>query len=765
MLFRTPLWRIFLKPKQTVDSKQPKNIKTMKKILLAISAVALMFAGCTKDLTNDVAHSGVIERGALVEKTAIFADSRVERNDEGKLSWSEGDKVAAVLLNSDGSYAIDTEAYGVNPENGKVYIPENTAYVLYPFSMTDKKLSGTTLSFRTAHVMSSNDPQTAFDISPMKGVVTGDIIEFNNLMAFAKVPLTGTGKLKSAVLRTQCRTTSEFQPISNQASFDLAANVTEGGGIVMATTANNGAFSWMRQNYGDGIDLSTNPSLYFPLPEGEYANMGLVLVTDEGTYTIYANNKHSFARSTVKPISATPINLADHKPVDAVSLAGTTGNAAEDYASCYMVPPTAGSYKFPCTLVDGTVLKGGVTAELKWAEEAGLVYDIFYDPEANEISFKTNGKEGNALLSLTDNTANGNTIVWSWHIWITDTPKTLKLMGTGTHSEEPYYLMDRVVGATWAPSANFEQTSTMSLTEKETTYEIPFNNTMLLENANKACGVYFQYQNRNPLPRIKDLGFIGKENVTTMVNSRCDVMYGFSQYSQHWATSTSVANVTLDKHGNNQYIHNGINFPNYEYTKNNAWVDANVINEYNNSAPTSSVLVSEGNYRFWNSVNNNNHDTMMKGKTSHDPCPPGYILDNYSSLYWHTTTRQGEFGYTRAAADNSTYKSGFKFYGMYYNNAEDSEGNKLPLYLPCCGNRSNCINGVSGQYANCGYIYVVNTNNKDTYAAGDYTVGKGGAMAFGEVLSSYTAPGVIAESSGKTVNAQAYPVRCRRGKF
>ena len=61
--------------------------------------------------------------------------------------------------------------------------------------------------------------------------------------------------------------------------------------------------------------------------------------------------------------------------MDAVSLAGTTGNAAEDYASCYMVPPTAGSYKFPCTLVDGTVLKGGVTAELKWAEEAGLVYD------------------------------------------------------------------------------------------------------------------------------------------------------------------------------------------------------------------------------------------------------------------------------------------------------------------------------------------------------------------------------------------------------
>ena len=735
----------------------------MKKILLAISAVALMFAGCTKDLTNDVAHSGVIERGPLVEKTAIFADSRVERNDEGKLSWSEGDKVAAVLLNSDGSYALDTESYSVNPENGKVYIPENTAYVLYPFSMTDKKLSGTTLSFRIAHIMSSNDPQTAFDISPMKGVVMGDIIEFNNLMAFAKVPLTGTGKLKSAVLRTQCRTTSEFQPISNQASFDLSANATEGGGIVMETTANKGAFSWMRQNYGDGIDLSTNPSLYFPLPEGEYVNMGLVLVTDEGTYTIYANNKHSFVRSTVKPISATPINLADHKPADAVSLAGTTGNAAEDYASCYMVPPTAGSYKFPCTLVDGTELKGGVTAELKWAEEAGLVYDIFYDPEANEISFKTNGKEGNALLVLTDNTAETGTVVWTWHIWITDTPKTLMIYGASDQSKTKYYVMDRVVGATWAPSANIEQTSTMTISNKE----IAMNNTMSLEDASDACGVYFQYQNHNPLPRIKSLDYKGGESVATLLNTRCDVMYGVSQYAQHWASSTGPGGVSIDKHGNGQYMHQGFYYPNYEYSYNNGWVKANLINEWNNSAPTNSVLVSEGNYRFWNSVNNNNHDTMMKGKTSHDPCPPGYIMENYSMIYWYATLRVGEFGYTRAAADDASYQSGFKFYGMFYNNAVDSEGNNISLYWPCAGNRGAACSNVSGKYGNCGYIYVANTNNsgKETYAVGDFVCGKGATVAYGEIATDYTAPGLLNGSPKKTVNNQAYPVRCRRGKF
>jgi hypothetical protein len=91
------------------------------------------------------------------------------------------------------------------------------------------------------------------------------------------------------------------------------------------------------------------------------------------------------------------------------------------------------------------------------------------------------------------------------------------------------------------------------------------------------------------------------------------------------------------------------------------------------------------------------------------------------------------------------------------------------MYWPCAGNRTSGITGVAGQYSNCGYIYVVNTNNTETYTVAKdgktYTVGKGGAMAFGEVGSGYTAPGLLNPNAKKTVNAQGYNVRCRRGKF
>ena len=752
------------------DFNNLKNIKTMKKILLAVSAVALMFAGCTKDLTNEVVGSAAIERGAIVEKTLVFEDdTRLERDGvSGKLAWNEGDQIQVVLTGADGALALDTQKYTIDHVNGKVGIPENTAYVLY---MPNKPtLNGATASFNLPYNVTLASAEAIFDQNPMKGVIEGDVIAFQNLLGYIKVPVKGEGKLKSVHVRTICRTSSEFHPIAQAATLDLSKNVSEDGGVKMAT--NNSAYSYLKYTYKDGLDISAGEELYIALPEGEYENMGLTFVTDKGANAIYANNKHAVIRSTIKPISAEAIDLAAHTPKNPVSLAGTTGKVYEDYARCYMVPPTAGSYEFPCILADGVVIKGAVTAEIKWAEEAGMVYDLHYDPATNKVSFKTNGKKGNALIAVTDGNMNNNSLIWHWHIWITDTPKTLAIPKSDNSMN--YYLMDRVLGATWTPSSNIETTSTVTLSNQN----VAFNNTIAVENASDACGVYFQYQNCNPLPRVKSLGDKTKENSSTLHNTRCGVAYGFSQYSQYWSTSSSAAGIfksTFTEEGQTLYAHNGISLPNYQYRayegNKDTWNLSNIINQQGKTSPAS-VLVSEGNYRLWNSVNDNNHDNMMKYKTAHDPCPPGYVMENYSVLYWYATVNdalKAKFGYARAAEDDATYKSGYKFYGMYYNGCKDKDGNAVPMYWPCAGNRTSCITGVAGQYANCGYIYVVNTNNTNTYTVAKdgktYTIGNGGAMAFGEVGSNYTTPGLLNPSPSKTVNAQAYNVRCRRGKF
>ena len=186
------------------------------------------------------------------------------------------------------------------------------------------------------------------------------------------------------------------------------------------------------------------------------------------------------------------------------------------------------------------------------------------------------------------------------------------------------------------------------------------------------------------------------------------------------------------------------------------------------STNSNNPLVAEGKYRFWCSHNDNTHDTMMKGKTSHDPCPPGYIIENFSMHYWYMCYNadwKSKFGYVRAQNDDTTYSSGYKFYGMYYNAGVDANGNTVPLYWPCDGQRASAVSGVSGQYANCGYIYSVNTNNDNTFVLNDKTHGKACAICYGEAESNYTAPGLMKESAGKVVNSQAYVVRCRRGKF
>ena len=409
-----------------------------KTILLGLAAVAMFFVGCVKDQTIDNSIDAGIERGAIVEKSLVFEeDSRLDRDGvTGKLAWSEGDQVQVVLKGEDGSLTVDSQKYTVDHINNTVGVPENTAYVLY---MPNKPtLSGAVASFNLPYnVTNLASPEAIFDQNPMKGTIEGEYITFKNLLGYIKVPVKGEGKLQSVIVRTICRTSSEFFPIAQAATLDLSKTVGEDGNVAMAT--NNTAFSYLKYTYSEGLDISNGEDLYIALPAGEYENMGLVFITDKGSHAIYAKNKHVVTRSAIKPISASHIDLAAHTPENPVSLAGTTGKASEDYARCYMVPPTAGSYEFPCILADGVVLKGGVTAEIKWAEEAGMVYDLHYNPETNKISFKTNGKKGNALVALTTAASAASALIWHWHIWITDTPKTLKV--TNPTNANTYYMM------------------------------------------------------------------------------------------------------------------------------------------------------------------------------------------------------------------------------------------------------------------------------------------------------------------------------------
>ena len=127
-----------------------------------------------------------------------------------------------------------------------------------------------------------------------------------------------------------------------------------------------------------------------------------------------------------------------NKPVDLAS--GETAN-------CYIVS-AEGTYSFPAVKGNSAEPVGAVSsAELLWevsrtstdATDGNLISNVRY--EGGKIVFSASAHKGNAVIAARDA---AGTILWSWHIWMTDKPaEQVYNNGAGT-------MMDRNLGATSA---------------------------------------------------------------------------------------------------------------------------------------------------------------------------------------------------------------------------------------------------------------------------------------------------------------------------
>ena len=772
-----------------------------KTILYGITAVAMMFASCTKDLTNDFTTENGIQRGELITVNVEKETTRLSADEEGILTWNDGDQIAVIL--TDGTnYSIDTETYKMTIKNGKttVEIPDNTAYAIYPASrVSASNLKEGVLTLSLPWTYTVDTPEQIFNHNLMKGSFISDdlTIYFANLMGYVQVPLTGEGIVKGVTLKSE---TQKWAPLSNKCTLALDDDAwTSEAPLTMA--ADNNAFSYVKVAFKEGLDLSTNPSVSIPVPAGvEYSNLGLVVVKENESNTFYAKNSHTISRGSIKPISKNPINPANFTPQNPTSLTGTTGKDYKDYASCYLVPPTPGSYSFKTTLCNGTTLSQGVSAEILWSEGKTLIYDLHYDATTNTISFKTDGTEGNAFIAFSKNTFAASDIEWFWHIWVTDTPGTVTISSTGTTTK--YTFMDRVVGATWAPTERLAADETQTV--GSTTF--PINKSISEQDASDACGLYFQYQNRVAGPRIKNINDKGAEtNVRNLFISRVAVCYGFSQYAQYWSTSSSAGCVFQDD-VNQLYYTNNMLYPYYRYSiagthtykdsadkdvtisgvSKNHWVHTPLISnqgvQTNNIViPTTFEHASDKNaFRLWHNKNGNGD---AKVKSPHDPCPPGYIIEISNFAYWWADKNTTIEGIARNPEDDEEFTAGYRVYGMFYD-ATDANGNETSMYLPCAGNRYDMkiSRSATNNWANMGYLYFYNTDSKsdqesnafeyysnnsnkfsgvgftDVAGTGIHKTWKAANIQYGARNSGALAK--VLRNITKTVNAQAYNVRC-----
>ncbi len=628
---------------------------------LLVAAGAMV--GCTEDITAD---NGLSNEGLndveFIEVTAdleINEESRttlIDGGNGGKVSWSEGDSIGAI--NPDDLTVVECPITSINGTKATFSVPENTKYAIYPYTADFRYTSANSFGHRLASNITLDGSKKVFsdNVDVMIAPLADNNLSFKHLCGYIEVKLKGTGTVKHIALRDNTRKWDALSglayiPLSNDLS-NPKLNFSPGYKV---------AFNWIYATCNN-VELSTSEatSFYFVVPPRTYENLSICVQTDKGSYAITAKNAIEVNRANIRPISA--INL------DALTPTSATDLSANGLANCYIVPQSSDAkyYSFPAQKLNEVEKLANVAyAHVLWSDRAQLITNVNYDSATGTVSFKYAGgnKEGNVMVSAFDTNHNS---LWTWHIWCTDQPKTVKIKNAQNTTDKYHGIMDRNLGATYAPTTTTEATN-ISATD-----------------ATATLGLYYQYGRPIPFPGPTSITNTTAESTNDAAGvenafgtkTQCEVMYGFKYNLQSFLhTNSSNSFNTVLTHPNIFDI---------------AYSSDRYGNTYSSTATNYHACCAgfpnPGTQSLSTWHTENVDKITLKGNT--DPCPPGYCIDEFdtfkSALYNIKQNRvsQGD------ATSNKTY-------GYYY----QCPTTKEVAWFPANGFRTQF-----GIYSSVGYI-------------------------------------------------------------
>ncbi|MGM9767796.1 MAG: hypothetical protein ACI3Z0_04965 [Candidatus Cryptobacteroides sp.] len=347
---------------------------------------------------------------------------------------------------------------------------------------------------------------------------------------------------------------------------------------------------------GSGVSTSGGKIFYFTLPQGDYKDLKLTLTNVRRQMAVFELPAVSIARNAKTTV---PETVEWSPSVD------DPGNlSAMGWANCYMISE-AGTYSFETRMVDGNKVENISSADWLWAQDLAspgantLISDISY--KDGKITFKATGKEGNALIAAFDSDGN---IVWSWHIWITDTPEDFNYKNRSDKNPDlGYYAMDRNLGAVSAEIGGGEAT----------------------------FGLFYQWGRKDPFvagSKVEyDTDSDGNKTMYPMRNgaaTACNIKYPQAK----WIAEEGDA-----KTGTKAYA---IAHP-------MLFLAANTTSGDNN-------WLAKGIGEFLTDGDPHNGLWQPFTKTIYDPCPPGYmnprngmwrVLESTTDVVWHDAPSYG----------------------------------------------------------------------------------------------------------------------------
>lgn len=422
----------------------------MKKLIWSALAVLAAVSSCQVDeLHNGEMVSGDEEFYAIVSNDGTTKTVMDENNN---IRWSEDDQLVIFRKTSLGlkyqiqdSYVGKTYGYFSKVVSGSesddvgagMELDHNVAY--YPYSggvSAVKQDAGYKLDVVLPSEQTYSSESFGNGAFPMAAVSEDNDLTFRNVCGGIKLQFKGTGRIASVKIEGR-----NGEKLSGAATVTVYTDET-----VPTIAMSDNASTSVTLNCGDGVWLNAENATEFiiALPPTTFAEGFNITVTD-----IYGERKFIETSRTNEVLRSSLLTMPELE----VNMMSSVSLSENGTANCYIVSE-AGPYKFTPTKGNSSESVGTIaSAEVLW-ETFGtdvtpavgdLVKNVRYEDGVIRFEIPTAYQEGNAVIAAKD--ADG-TILWSWHIWLTDEPE-----------EQQYYnnagiMMDRNLGATSATPGN-----------------------------------------------------------------------------------------------------------------------------------------------------------------------------------------------------------------------------------------------------------------------------------------------------------------------
>ena len=452
-----------------------KRKRNMKKLLLALGLLSLSVTGCVQEMMDPQEEQDVrVYPEFFVEEVEPY-DTGVKTSltEDRRLVWSVGDQLAIfqgssiadkyqVKDSADGqmnaSFSIVREQAGEDDDFfAGVEVEFDTNVALYPYQsgltcvpvygapvdegedgVVGYKITDVVFPAVQSYVPNSFAEESYMMVSVTSGK-SDHTLKFKNVCGVLKLQLKGTAKVRTIELMGNAD-----EPLSGSAIVTAYSD-----GTVPTVQMLSTASKTVTLDCGEGVQLNEETPTVFmiALPPTAFATGFTATLTaaDGSTGQLSTTKANPVNRSKIKSMPACRVAFTPVIP----DLSSAIDLSETGSANCYIVSE-GGLYKFGTFKGNSSESVGAVaSAEVLWesfgTDVTPSVGDLIKTAsyKDGEITFRTADtfREGNAVIAARN--ASG-TIIWSWHIWLTDEPQgQVYYNNAGT-------MMDRNLGATSA---------------------------------------------------------------------------------------------------------------------------------------------------------------------------------------------------------------------------------------------------------------------------------------------------------------------------